>query len=70
MKCCLAHVLPTGTWSRSGTYNTLYRDGHVPLPPLADRPPAPARRSAAGRRCPASPSGWRTESPPHPRVGR
>ena len=38
MKCCLAHVLPSGHVVPFCTYNTLYRDGHVPLPPLADRP--------------------------------
>jgi len=37
MKCCLAHVLPTGHVIPFCAYNTLYRDGFVPLPPLADR---------------------------------
>ncbi|MFO0936818.1 MAG: radical SAM protein [Gemmataceae bacterium] len=45
MQCCLAHVLPSGHVVPFCTYNTLYRDGHVPLPPLADRPAAPARVS-------------------------
>jgi uncharacterized radical SAM superfamily Fe-S cluster-containing enzyme len=36
MKCCLAHVLPSGHIVPFCAYNTLYRDGHVPLPPLAD----------------------------------
>jgi uncharacterized radical SAM superfamily Fe-S cluster-containing enzyme len=36
MKCCLAHVLPSGHLVPFCAYNTLYRDGHVPLPPLAD----------------------------------
>jgi hypothetical protein len=36
MKCCLAHLLPTGHVVPFCAYNTLYRDGHVPLPPLAD----------------------------------
>ncbi len=36
MKCCLAHVLPSGHVVPFCAYNTLYRDGHVPLPPLAD----------------------------------
>jgi hypothetical protein len=45
MKCCIAHVLPSGHVVPFCTYNTLYRDGHVPLPPLADRPAAvPVRR--------------------------
>jgi uncharacterized radical SAM superfamily Fe-S cluster-containing enzyme len=35
MKCCLAHVLPSGHVVPFCAYNTLYRDGHVPLPPLA-----------------------------------
>ncbi len=38
MKCCLAHVLPSGHVVPFCAYNTLYRDGHVPLPPLADAP--------------------------------
>ena len=36
MKCCLAHLLPSGHVVPFCAYNTLYRDGHVPLPPLAD----------------------------------
>ena len=35
MKCCLAHLLPSGHVVPFCAYNTLYRDGHVPLPPLA-----------------------------------
>jgi uncharacterized radical SAM superfamily Fe-S cluster-containing enzyme len=38
MKCCLAHLLPSGHVVPFCAYNTLYRDGHVPLPPLADKP--------------------------------
>lgn len=34
MKCCLAHLLPEGHVVPFCAYNTLYRDGHVPLPPL------------------------------------
>jgi hypothetical protein len=41
MKCCLAHTLPSGHVVPFWAYNTLYRDGHVTLPPLADA----ARRS-------------------------
>ena len=36
MKCCIAHVLPSGHVVPFCAYNTLYRDGHVPLPPLAE----------------------------------
>jgi uncharacterized radical SAM superfamily Fe-S cluster-containing enzyme len=36
MKCCLAHLLPSGHLVPFCAYNTLYRDGHVALPPLAD----------------------------------
>src|SRR5207253_10633479 len=43
MKCCLAHLLPSGHMVPFCAYNTLYRDGHVPLPPLAG---APAARQA------------------------
>jgi uncharacterized radical SAM superfamily Fe-S cluster-containing enzyme len=43
MKCCLAHILPSGHVVPFCAYNTLYRDGHVPLPPLADAA-APSRR--------------------------
>jgi uncharacterized radical SAM superfamily Fe-S cluster-containing enzyme len=42
MKCCLAHLLPSGHVVPFCAYNTLYRDGHVPLPPLADEPAARA----------------------------
>lgn len=46
MKCCIGHVLPSGHVVPFCAYNTLYRDGRVPLPPLQDqlaarRPPAP-----------------------------
>jgi 7,8-dihydro-6-hydroxymethylpterin dimethyltransferase len=37
MKCCLAHVLPSGHIIPFCAYNTLYRDGHVPLPTLKKR---------------------------------
>ena len=47
MKCCIAHVLPSGHVVPFCTYNTLYRDGHLPLPPLADRVNPPARKPLA-----------------------
>jgi hypothetical protein len=34
MKCCLAHLLPSGHVVPFCAYNTLYRDGHVALPKL------------------------------------
>ena len=36
MKCCIAHLLPSGHVVPFCAYNTLYRDGHVPLPALTD----------------------------------
>ena len=45
MKCCLAHVLPSGHVVPFCAYNTLYRDGHVPLPPLAEEGAAATPRS-------------------------
>jgi uncharacterized radical SAM superfamily Fe-S cluster-containing enzyme len=36
MKCCLAHLLPSGHVVPFCAYNTLYRDGRLALPPLAD----------------------------------
>jgi len=36
MKCCIHHVLPSGHLVPFCAYNTLYRDGHLPLPELAD----------------------------------
>jgi uncharacterized radical SAM superfamily Fe-S cluster-containing enzyme len=36
MKCCLAHLLPSGHVVPFCAYNTLYRDGHLHLPPLAE----------------------------------
>ncbi len=44
MKCCLAHVLPSGHVVPFCSYNTLYRDGHVPLPELVDRPKVETNR--------------------------
>ena len=43
MKCCLAHILPSGHVVPFCAYNTLYRDGHVTLPALVDE----ARKSLA-----------------------
>ena len=34
MKCCTHHVLPSGHIIPFCAYNVLYRNGHVPLPPL------------------------------------
>lgn len=34
MKCCIHHILPTGHVIPFCAYNTLYRDGHVPLPEI------------------------------------
>ena len=34
MKSCVHHVLPSGHLIPFSAYNVLYRDGHVPLPPL------------------------------------
>src|ERR1700676_1567923 len=48
MKCCLAHLLPSGHMVPFCAYNTLYRDGHVPLPPLADAVPVVAERLSLG----------------------
>jgi 7,8-dihydro-6-hydroxymethylpterin dimethyltransferase len=46
MKCCLAHLLPSGHMVPFCAYNTLYRDGKLKLPPLVDtHTMAPARRS-------------------------
>jgi uncharacterized radical SAM superfamily Fe-S cluster-containing enzyme len=46
MKCCLAHLLPSGHMVPFCAYNTLYRDGFLPLPPLVDaHHTAPARKS-------------------------
>lgn len=36
MKCCTHHVLPSGHVIPFCAYNTLYRPGHLPLPPLAN----------------------------------
>jgi hypothetical protein len=36
MKCCTHHVLPSGHVIPFCAYNVLYREGHVPLPPLRD----------------------------------
>jgi uncharacterized radical SAM superfamily Fe-S cluster-containing enzyme len=46
MKCCLAHLLPSGHMVPFCAYNTLYRDGFLTLPPLVESRPevVPARR--------------------------
>ena len=36
MQSCVHFVLPTGHLIPFSAYNVLYRDGHVPLPPLAN----------------------------------
>ncbi|MEM6472895.1 MAG: radical SAM protein, partial [Planctomycetota bacterium] len=36
MKCCTHHVLPSGHVVPFCAYNTLYRPGHLKLPPLAN----------------------------------
>ena len=42
MKSCVHHVLPSGHLIPFSAYNVLYRDGHVPLPPLGDAKIVPA----------------------------
>ena len=37
MKCCTHHVLPSGQVIPFCAYNVLYRDGHAPLPELAEK---------------------------------
>ncbi len=34
MKSCVHHILPSGHIIPFSAYNVLYREGHVPLPPL------------------------------------
>ena len=36
MKSCVHHLLPTGHLIPFSAYNVLYRNGHVPLPPLTE----------------------------------
>jgi len=40
MKSCVHHLLPSGHLIPFDAYNLLYRNGHVPLPPLRQRPAA------------------------------
>jgi hypothetical protein len=44
MKCCTHHVLPSGHIVPFCAYNTLYRPGHLPLPPLSETKTGAARR--------------------------
>jgi uncharacterized radical SAM superfamily Fe-S cluster-containing enzyme len=46
MKSCVHHILPSGHLIPFSAYNVLYRDGHVPLPPLKITAPKPASESA------------------------
>ena len=39
MKSCVHFILPTGHLIPFSAYNVLYRDGHVPLPPLTETVP-------------------------------
>ncbi len=48
MKCCLAHVLPSGHVVPFCAYNTLYRDGFVPLPPLKTSQATTEKSAAPG----------------------
>lgn len=48
MKSCVHHVLPSGHLIPFCAYNVLYREGHVPLPPL--REAATVELSAGDRR--------------------
>jgi uncharacterized radical SAM superfamily Fe-S cluster-containing enzyme len=52
MKCCTHHVLPSGHVIPFCAYNVLYRDGHVPLPPLRDAESAPGNPAARLRPLP------------------
>jgi len=47
MKCCTHHVLPSGHIVPFCAYNTLYRPGHLKLPPIVE-----TGRQAAGSRKP------------------
>lgn len=42
MKSCVHHLLPSGHLIPFCAYNVLYRDGHVPLPPLGKLQPSNA----------------------------
>ena len=46
MKSCVHFVLPSGHIIPFSAYNVLYRDGHVPLPPLTDVRNLPAASTA------------------------
>jgi len=41
MKCCTLHVLPSGHVVPFCAYNTLYREGHLTLPPIVTEQAAP-----------------------------
>jgi 7,8-dihydro-6-hydroxymethylpterin dimethyltransferase len=53
MKCCTHHVLPSGHVIPFCAYNVLYRNGHVPLPQLAqiarEFQPQPALSASGGQ---------------------
>ena len=53
MKCCTHHVLPSGHVIPFCAYNVLYRNGHVPLPQLAQiamqLQPQPALAATGGQ---------------------
>jgi uncharacterized radical SAM superfamily Fe-S cluster-containing enzyme len=56
MKCCIHHVLPSGHVVPFCAYNTLYREGHVPLPALKDIATANLTAKTAPAAPPAAPA--------------
>lgn len=49
MRSCVHHLLPSGHLIPFCAYNLLYRDGHVPLPPLQGAPATTVERRRAAR---------------------
>lgn len=47
MRSCVHHVLPSGHLIPFSAYNVLYREGHIPLPPLAKQECVPLTSSRA-----------------------
>jgi hypothetical protein len=50
MRSCVHHILPSGHIIPFSAYNVLYRNGHVPLPPLREERPHPGDPDAGSVR--------------------
>ena len=58
MKSCVHHILPSGHIIPFSAYNVLYRNGHVPLPPLNSSPTPSSKTRSLQRTCSTRRPDW------------